>query len=101
MTELAPIDQHDEAQTLSRRMVAAITAFETATADLIALLLEAAASQSATAVIAFADNAAASTDRVIAQVNDLRQQLGALAARVERLEDAKRAPDAQPWRNEP
>ena len=98
MTELEPA--HDS-QTLSRRMVAAITAFETATADLIALLLEAAASQSATAVIAFADNAAASTDRVIAQVNDLRQQLGALAARVERLEDAKPAPDAQPWRNEP
>ena len=98
MTELEPA--HDS-QTLSRRMVAAITAFETATADLIALLLEAASSQSATGIVAFADNAAASTDRVIAQVNDLRQQLGALAARVERLEDAKRAPDAQPWRNEP
>lgn len=72
--------QHtDDAHTLSRRMVAAITNFETATADLIALLLEAAASQSATAVLSFADNAAASTDRVIGR-------LDALAARVDALE---------------
>ena len=101
MTELAPIDQNDDSQTLSRRMTLTLTQFETSLAALVELVLEAASSQSATGIVAFADNAAASTDRVIAQVNDLRQQLGALAARVERLEDAKPAPDAQPWRNEP
>lgn len=101
MTELVPIDQHDEAQTLSRRMTLTLTQFEASLAALIELVLEAASSQSATGIVAFADNAAASTDRAIAQVNDLRRAHDALTARVERLERAKPAADAQPWRNEP
>lgn len=82
MTERQPDDTH----TLSRRMVAAITNFEAVLADLVALVLESASSQSASGVVVFAD--------------DLQRQLTALSDRVAALERQRAEPD-QPWRNEP